>query len=378
MRLARAPHVVVALPLVLAVACKDKKKDADAAASSSASAGASMSSSAIPSGATSAPALPVTASARAPSTPPLVDEDLVAKTLEEQRDAMLRRMKASLGLSEEQLESIRKIMKTGRQIGQGNPEVTEYAMTRAECRKRRDAAGVSETPDPICGAPFMSALYDPGAGQKREDAKVCIDRYEFPGIPCEYPVTWIQARDAALMCKAIGKRLCDAHEWEGACAGALHDPDREYLFNKPRRESKLRHNQDREIVWAYGSEKDFKKCAMSSKKSKKCAKSGWKVCGSNSYPAGSFPECRSKLDVYDLHGNVAEHMSLPLRKQDLGSRGGAGETEMKGSWFIFDRYEAHEDDCRWRAPAWHATKLMSFDSHLNYHLGFRCCKDVGG
>ena len=29
---------------------------------------------------------------------------------------------------------------------------------------------------------------------------------------------------------------------------------------------------------------------------------------------------------------------------------------MKGSWFIFAGYEAHEDDCRWRAPAWHANE----------------------
>ena len=66
-------------------------------------------------------------------------------------------------------------------------------------------------------------------------------------------------------------------------------------------------------------------------------------------------------------------MNLPLRKQDLGSNGGAGETEMKGSWFIFDRYEAHIDDCRWRAPDWHSNEGKN---HSNYHLGFRCCKDI--
>ena len=49
---------------------------------------------------------------------------------------------------------------------------------------------------------------------------------------------------------------------------------------------------------------------------------------------------------------------------------------MKGSWFIFGGYEAHEDDCRWRAPAWHATRIEHPLSHLNYHLGFRCCKDL--
>ena len=31
------------------------------------------------------------------------------------------------------------------------------------------------------------------------------------------------------MCEAEGKRLCDAHEWEGACAGKLEPPD--YRFD---------------------------------------------------------------------------------------------------------------------------------------------------
>jgi len=84
----------------------------------------------------------------------------------------------------------------------------------------------------------------------------------------------------------------------------------------------------------------------------------------------------SRLGVYDQHGNAAEHMSLPLKPEQLGSRGGIGWTEMKGSWFIFNSYEAHIDDCRWRAPDWHGSKVMDPNSHANYHLGFRCCKDI--
>ena len=43
-------------------------------------------------------------------------------------------------------------------------------------------------------------------------------------------------------------------------------------------------------------------------------------------------------------------MNLPLAPEELASRGGDGVTEMKGSWFVFATIEAHEDDCRWRAP----------------------------
>jgi hypothetical protein len=80
--------------------------------------------------------------------------------------------------------------------------------------------------------------------------------------------------------------------------------------------------------------------------------------------------------VYDQHGNAAEHMNLPLAPEELASRGGTGATEMKGSWFVFQRLEAHEDDCRWRAKDWHPSRLMAPESHENYHLGFRCCADV--
>jgi hypothetical protein len=65
-----------------------------------------------------------------------------------------------------------------------------------------------------------------------------------------------------------------------------------------------------------------------------------------------------------------------MTEEQLGSRGGHGMTEMKGSWFIFGTYEAHLDDCRWRAPDWHGGEVTSPNSHHNYHLGFRCCKDL--
>jgi formylglycine-generating enzyme required for sulfatase activity len=106
--------------------------------------------------------------------------------------------------------------------------------------------------------------------------------------------------------------------------------------------------------------------------------SEWQYCGSNTYPTGAFPACVSPFGVYDQHGNAAEHMSLPMKPQELGNRGGIGWTEMKGSWFIFSAYEAHKDDCRWRAPDWHGSKVMDHNSHGNYHLGFRCCKDLNG
>ena len=93
-------------------------------------------------------------------------------------------------------------------------------------------------------------------------------------------------------------------------------------------------------------------------------------------PAGNFPACHSPLDVYDLNGNAAEHMNLPLNDSQMSSRGSQelGYTEMKGSWFVFDTYRAHDDWCRWRAPFWHGSRVMDEHSHANYHLGFRCVR----
>ena len=88
------------------------------------------------------------------------------------------------------------------------------------------------------------------------------------------------------------------------------------------------------------------------------------------------PMCTNWLGA--VNGNAAEHMNIPLNAAQMASRGSKelGYTEMKGSWFIFDTYRAHEDWCRWRAPSWHFTRITDSHSHANYHLGFRCCKSL--
>ena len=299
----------------------------------------------------------------------------MARTIPEQRAAMFERMKVVLGVTDEQIARMAAILEKNAWTGQGNPDVTEHPMTRKECRERRAAAGVVDALDPACPAPNMVSV--PGADGA---PAVCVDRYEFPNVACDYPVTWVSGKHAHELCSALGKRLCDAHEWEGGCAGKVLPVEQEYDFRKPRKESKHFHNASREIRWAYGPEKDHAKCGTASTKTEKCTTQGigWKRCGSNTYPAGSFPGCKSPHGIYDQHGNAAEHMNLPLKAEQRSNvpDGKLGETEMKGSWFIFQKYEAHDDDCRWRAPDWHASRVMVEDSHANYHLGFRCCADV--
>jgi sulfatase modifying factor 1 len=301
----------------------------------------------------------------------------IREALAEQRRGLLHAMVDEMQLSRAQSDDVRAIIERSSVLGQGNPARSVHPMTREECRSLRDAAGLGRIEEPICGAPNMVPIYDPARGDTARDARVCIDQFEFPGIPCEYPIVHVTAREAVQLCEAVGKRICDAHEWEGACAGQLRSAEQEYGAGRPRRDATALHNASREKVWAYGATKDHAKCATSSSKSPGCV-SGFAKCGSNTYPAGAFPGCVSPFGVYDLHGNVAEHMNLPARREESASaaRTSYGQTEMKGSWFIFSFYEAHEDDCRWRAPGWHGSRVTSAASHSNYHLGFRCCKTV--
>ncbi len=309
-------------------------------------------------------------------------------TLEQQNEQLLRELQQEHGLDEAQMQRIRAIFKRSGFMGQGNPAISRHPQTPQQCLETRRR---SPSPDDtaafaqICGAPNMAPLYDPKT-QRPAEAPACIDQYEFPDIPCAYPVVWVRAREAAQVCEAMGKRLCDAHEWEGACDGRLQPPD--YRFDLAKgvsasdavRRMRSAHNaaHSADQRWSYGPRYERGVCATGSEKTPGCGGGGWNACGSNTYPTGAFPGCRSALGVYDLNGNAAEHMNLPLDESQMASRGSdsLGYTEMKGSWFIFDSYRAHEDWCRWRAPFWHGSRVMDTASHANYHLGFRCCKTL--
>jgi len=309
-------------------------------------------------------------------------------TNSDQNRGLLRRLQATHDLSPEQMRRIESIFAGAFAMGQGNPAIARHPMTPAQCRENLERKGIDyENPEfeRICGGKYMAPLYDPEIATPRQ-AKACIDQFEFPDIPCEYPVVWVKAREAAELCAAEGKRLCDAHEWEGACQGRLEPPD--YRFdlavgvspNVAVERMRAAHNRAYASSkrWSYGAEYQRGRCAAASSKTPGCQGGGWNQCGSNTYPAGSFPDCHSPLGVYDLNGNAAEHMNLPLDPSQMSSTGSTslGYTEMKGSWFIFDTYRAHEDWCRWRAPYWHGSRVMDSHSHSNYHLGFRCCKTL--
>jgi formylglycine-generating enzyme required for sulfatase activity len=317
-----------------------------------------------------------------------------AQSLADNNAAMFRQMQDVRGVSGGEIRRIQAIFANSPNgwMGQGNPAVTRHPLSPEEAAARLGGT-VSQVQDSyrnrsyerICGEPFMVPLYDP-ATQSPSDATVCADMFEYPNIPLAYPVVWVRANEAAQLCAAEGKRMGDAHEWEGAAAGQLLVPD--YDFDRVRgmgmsaAVNTLRslHNTryaSTSGTYSIGAWRSGV-CATGSFKNGSCNGGSFTGCGSNTYPAGSFPECSSPLGVYDIDGNAAEHMNLPLAEDQMASRGSTslGVTEMKGSWFIWDTIRAHEHWARWRAPFWHGSRVMSEGSHRNYHLGFRCFRDI--
>ena len=94
-------------------------------------------------------------------------------------------------------------------MSQGNPAVTRHPVTPEEAQAKLKQLGIDYANprfEKICGGKYMAPLYNP-ATQQPEEAKACIDQFEFPDIPCVYPVVWVSAREAAEICEAMGKRL---------------------------------------------------------------------------------------------------------------------------------------------------------------------------
>jgi formylglycine-generating enzyme len=302
----------------------------------------------------------------------------------EQQQYLVDLLRTEMHLNSGQTERVNQIVRASEWLSFGNPKVSRPSMTQSQCLERRAKASLHAADD-ACGAPNMIIAKEPTS---ERPAALCVDQYEFPNVECEYPIIWVRSSEAAQLCEAVGKRLCDAHEWEGACAGEVLPAEREYpwaqmpvsIVRSSKRAQRLwleyEHNRTRDVRWAYGKTVKHEMCGTGARKDSKCNVVDFSTCSSSTYPAGAFPECVSPLGVYDQHGNAAEHMNLPLQPEELTSHGGLGWTEMKGSWFIFTHEQSHPDDCRWRAKSWHTTKIGDWNSHRNYHLGFRCCKDV--
>lgn len=310
-------------------------------------------------------------------------------------------------LSSTQAVAVGRLLTSGtstRNIGTEDPNVLTgpnrsfHMTTRQKCIDKVLKTGlIQQNPEyqKKCGAPWMAPV----------SSGSCIDQFEFPNMPCEYPMVWTTSAKAKQICEAMGKRVCNSHEWEGACTGRPRSPS-SYLFEIADRSARRATiNRSREKIYAFqfieklnrltdtrgvcgvyaadDLEMDEPMRANPSQyfagngKSLGCdpstGTSAYKTCGTNSWPSGFKNYCRSSSDVYDLHGNLAEVTSLPETPSQIADgQSHIGGTERKGSFFVYR--PDYPDDCLVRQPYEHygnyATDKMEF-----YQEGFRCCKD---
>lgn len=249
-------------------------------------------------------------------------------------------------------------------MNQGNKAIAKHLIGKEACLHALSGT-VLQTDEQRarCGGPNMVPIFKNG---DPNSATYCMDVFEFPNKPCELPFVYTAPTHARTMCALQGKRLCTQGEWQLACRG---DPaggaDRAY---------------------AYGDELDLTVCNTNKPRtppitcSPTTAKNTWETCSTETEPSGSYPRCRSRFGVFDQHGNVAEVMT---RTENDGSV----VTQLKGSaWFyaevarkhteqqVLGGRETYPDHCNFD-PRWHVEPIDAA-WHVNYHLGFRCCKSI--
>ena len=250
-------------------------------------------------------------------------------------------------------------------FSQGNRAIAQHSIgSRACLAGLRDVVLQSPEQRARCGGDGMVPVWERGGSI--ETARYCIDLFEFPNKACELPFVFITPAQAVRVCHAEGKRLCTQDEWNLSCRG---DPAG---------------GADR--VYAYGDEMDLAVCNTNKSRAMSgatCDVSSneklWTTCGTNTEPSGAFPRCRSRFGVFDQHGNVAEIMTR------FEPADGKMYTQLKGSAFFYvdvakkptdpgGYWSKYPDQCNFD-PRWHVEKLEE-SSHMNYHLGFRCCKTL--
>ncbi|MFO0737095.1 MAG: SUMF1/EgtB/PvdO family nonheme iron enzyme [Labilithrix sp.] len=245
---------------------------------------------------------------------------------------------------------------------QGNKAIAQHSISKEKCLE--GLKGITlQTPEQKakCGADNMVPVWVKG-----KEAWYCVDIFEFPNKACELPMVWTQPPLAKKVCELQGKRLCSDIEWNIACRGDPEGGD--------------------DWKYAYGNKLDIEICHTNLRHRLPCvvqdAQTTWKTCTTDTEPSGSFPKCRSRFGVFDQHGNVAEVM---MRRE-----GEKVVTQLKGSaWFYNElarepgqpvpetttnKTGAYPDHCNFD-PRWHVEPLDSA-GHVNYHLGFRCCKSI--
>ena len=152
----------------------------------------------------------------------------------------------------------------------------------------------------------------------RPTASGCMDQYEYPNLSNQMPLADNTYAQAVQACKELGKHLCTNTEWLDVCS-----------------------NQTT-TRWPYGNVY----------RERTCNDHGWvdTETHGNATASGTFSECRTKNEVYDMSGNLWEWVDA----------NGSGQLR-GGGWQL----SAGLGQCR-----------SAMTPAPNYHAGetgFRCC-----
>jgi hypothetical protein len=111
-------------------------------------------------------------------------------SLQEQNEVLFRQLQRVHGLSDAQMGAIRKIFAKSGYMGQGNPAIARHPVSPEEAQAKLNRLRIDYANpqfEKICGAKYMAPLYNL-VTQRPQNAKSCIDQFEFPDIPTAYPV----------------------------------------------------------------------------------------------------------------------------------------------------------------------------------------------
>lgn len=175
----------------------------------------------------------------------------------------------------------------------------------------------------------------------------CIDRFEWPNRAGEKPRVLTQWSEAAALCEARGKRLCEQEEWLFACEGPQMLP-----YTNGFRRDPTQCVVDRLYIPPRHRFKRWAACQQDPQ----CSRAFRRV--DQREPSGAFPQCVSPFGAFDMNGNVNEWVAVVDAVYPRRSG-------LKGGWWGPVR-----NRCR-------PTVRFHREDDWGYEIGFRCCRDVG-
>ena len=200
-------------------------------------------------------------------------------------------------------------------------------------------------------APPVAAYAGPCPGDMAQAGAYCVDRYEAPNAPNEYPLVMESAVTAEKWCADRGKRLCSEDEWERACAG----PQRfAYPYGNTYEDARCAD----EKTWILKDEPTITmwpdKPAM-----------GEVTRLYQAEKSGTRARCVSGYGAFDMTGNVEEWVVAKVVK---GKPRGQYAHVLKGCYWS-GCYGGSKPTCT-------STNAAHADTFKFYETGFRCCRDT--